>query len=238
MWSNLYKYAAPSEFDRLAGRLIGILAVFSVLFFAVALYGGLWLAPTDYQQRDAFRILYVHVPAAWMSLFVYMVMATAGAAGLIWKLRVAEAMALSCAPLGVSFTFLALATGSLWGRPMWGTWWEWGDARLMSELILLFLYLGYIGLQSAIADRRVAARAGAVLALVGLVNIPIIHYSVVWWSTLHQGPSVIRPGGPSIHADMLIPLLLMTVAYMLYFASVLFVCCRCELLQQARTGRH
>ena len=175
-------------------------------------------------------IIYIHVPSAWMSLFVYVVMAMAGGIGLIWHVKIADIIARSSASLGASFTFLALATGSLWGKPMWGTWWVW-DARLTSELILLFLYLGYIALQSAFDDRRVAARAGAVLALVGLVNIPIIHYSVEWWSTLHQGPTITKFDAPSIHMSMLIPLLLMALAFKSYFISVLLIRARSEILE-------
>ena len=149
------------------------------------------LAPTDYQQGDSYRIMFIHVPAAWMSLFIYIVMAGAGAIGLIWRMKLAEIIAISSAPIGASFTFLALVTGSIWGKPMWGTWWVW-DARLTSELILLFLYLGVMALNNAIEDKRTAARATAMLAIVGVVNIPIIHYSVEWWNTLHQGPTVTK----------------------------------------------
>ncbi|MFT4563517.1 MAG: heme exporter protein C, partial [Gammaproteobacteria bacterium] len=183
-----------------------------VLLFAVGLYTGLFVAPADYQQGESFRIIYVHVPAAWMSLFIYVVMASAAACGLIWHVKLGDMVARACAPLGAWFTFLALVTGSLWGKPMWGTYWVW-DARLTSELILLFLYLGYIALQGAIDDRRVAARAGAIVALVGTVNLPIIHYSVEWWNTLHQGPTVSKLDAPSIAPSMLLPLLIMAVAY-------------------------
>ena len=188
------------------------------------------MAPADYQQGESFRIIYIHVPSAWMSMFVYMVMAISGGIGLIWRIKIAEIIARSSAPIGASFTFLALVTGSIWGKPMWGTWWVW-DARLTSELILLFLYLGYIALQSAFEDRRVAARAGAILALVGIVNIPIIHYSVEWWSTLHQGPTISKLDTPSIHISMLIPLLFMTAAFKTYFISVLFIRSRSEILE-------
>ncbi len=219
------------HFYRLSRRLSPWFGWISALLFAAGLYGAFFYAPPDYQQGESFRIIYVHVPSAWMSLFVYMVMASAGAAGLIWKTKVADAMARACAPLGASFTFLALATGSLWGKPMWGAWWVW-DARLTSELILLFLYLGYMALQSAIEERRAAARAGAVLALVGVVNIPIIHYSVEWWNTLHQGPTITKFDAPSIHLEMLIPLLLMAAAFMAYFFAVLLVRVRADILQQ------
>jgi len=233
MFDILDKYGAPKNAYTLACTLTPWFGWITAALFVAGLVGGLILAPPDYEQGESFRIIYVHVPSAWMSLFVYIVMASAGAMGLVWKVKVADAIARSCAPIGAWFTFLALATGSLWGKPMWGTWWVW-DARLTSELILLFLYLGYMALQSAIDDRRMAARAGAVLALVGVVNIPIIHYSVEWWSTLHQGPTVSKFDAPSIHISMLIPLLIMTLAFMSYFAAILMVRVRGEILDQER----
>lgn len=235
MYRFLVKFASPQQFYSLTRLFVPVFGWLSVVLFILGLAGGLFYAPPDYQQGESFRIIYVHVPSAWMSLFVYVVMAVAGAAGLIWKTKVADAVARSCAPLGASFTFLALVTGSLWGKPMWGAWWVW-DARLTSELILLFLYLGYIALQSAIEDRRTGAKAGAVLALVGLVNIPIIHYSVIWWHTLHQGPTVSKLGAPSIDITMLIPLLIMTVAFMCYFTAIVLVRARCEILEQERNS--
>ncbi len=231
MFGPFRKYASMQHFYLLARRLTPWFGWIAVLLFAAGVYGAFFYAPADYQQGESFRIIYVHVPSAWMSLFVYMVMAGSGAVGLIWKTKVSDAVARACAPLGASFTLLALATGSLWGKPMWGTWWVW-DARLTSELILLFLYLGYMALQSAISERRAAARAGAVLALVGVVNIPIIHYSVEWWNTLHQGPTVTKLDAPSIHLDMLVPLLVMALAFMFYFAAVLLVRVRADILQQ------
>lgn len=230
MLQRIYKYAAPMHFHQLALALSPWLFGIAGVLFAVGLFGGLVMAPADYQQGDSFRIIYLHVPSAWMSMFVYMVMASAGAAGLIWKVKMGDIVARAAAPLGASFTFLALATGSLWGKPMWGTWWVW-DARLTSELILLFLYLGYIALQSAIEDRRAAARAGAVLAIVGVVNIPIIHYSVEWWATLHQGPTITKFDAPSIATSMLIPLLLMALAFKAFFLATLLVRARCEILE-------
>ena len=203
--------------------------LFTIILLVCGLIGGLIFAPADYQQGDSFRIIYIHVPSAWMSMFIYVVMAICGAISLIWRMKMAEIVARSSAPIGASFTFLALATGSIWGKPMWGTWWVW-DARLTSELILLFLYLGYIALQSAFEDRRIAARAGAILALVGVVNIPIIHYSVEWWSTLHQGPTITKFDSPSIHISMLIPLIFMAIASKTYFISVLLLRCRSEIL--------
>ncbi len=193
-------------------------------------------APPDYQQGDSFRIIYVHVPSAWMSLFVYMVMAVAGAIGLIWHIKLAEITSISSAPIGASFTFLALVTGSLWGKPMWGTWWVW-DARLTSELLLLFLYLGVIGLYNAIEDKRIATRATAILAIVGVVNIPIIHYSVEWWNTLHQGATITKFDKPSIHISMLIPLLLMALGFKFFYVIVLLMRSRCELLFRERNSK-
>lgn len=235
MFEPLYKYAAPQNFYQLSRCLAPWLGAAAALLLAAGLVGALWFAPPDYQQGESFRIIYVHVPSAWMSLFVYMVLAAAGVTGLVWKVKVADALARASAPLGAAFTFLALATGSLWGKPMWGTWWVW-DARLTSELILLFLYLGYIALQGAIEDRRMAAHAGAVLAIIGLVNIPIIHYSVEWWSTLHQGPTITRFDAPAIHISMLIPLLIMALGFKLYYAAVVLVRMRCELLESERGG--
>jgi heme exporter protein C len=166
-------------------------------------------------------------------MFVYVVMAGAGLIGLVWHIKLAEMIAISSATIGASFTFLALVTGSLWGKPMWGTWWVW-DARLTSELILLFLYLGVIALYNAIDDKRTAARSTAILALVGVVNIPIIHFSVEWWNTLHQGSTVTKLGAPSIDISMLIPLLLMAVAFKLYYALVVLMRARCEVLERER----
>jgi len=211
------------------------MGLFAILFI-YGLYSGLILAPIDYEQGDAYRIIFVHVPAAWMSLFIYMVMAVTGAIALIWRLKLAEIVMISCAPIGASFTFLALVTGSIWGKPMWNTWWVW-DARLTSELLLLFLYLGVMALYNAIEDRRTAARAVAILALVGVVNIPIIHYSVEWWNTLHQGPTVTKFDKPSIHLSMLIPLLVMAVAFKLYFLGSLFMRVRTELLNREQKSK-
>jgi heme exporter protein C len=226
MLEQFHKYASLMHFYALARRCSPWLFTLAVLLFAAGLIGGLVLAPADYQQGQSFRIIYVHVPSAWLSMFVYMLMAGAGATSLIWKVKLGDVIARAAAPLGASFTALALATGSLWGKPMWGTWWVW-DARLTSELLLLFLYLGYLALQSAIEDRRAGARAGAVLAIVGVVNIPIIHYSVEWWATLHQPAT-------SMATSMLIPLLIMTLAFQCLFFAILLVRTRCEILEFER----
>ena len=212
------------------------LAGIFMLLLLAGLYGGLVLAPPDYQQGESYRIIFVHVPAAWMSLFIYMVMAFCGVVILVWRMKLAEVVLISSAAIGASFTFLALATGSLWGKPMWGTWWVW-DARLTSELILLFLYLGIIGLHGAIEDKRIASRAVAILAIVGVVNIPIIHYSVEWWNSLHQGPTVTKFDKPSIHWSMLLPLLLMALAFQVYYVLALFQRCRAELLLRERNSK-
>jgi heme exporter protein C len=231
MWAFFHKLASPKYFYTLSGRMIPWFGWICFLLILAGLYTGLVLAPTDYQQGDSYRIMFIHVPSAWMSMFIYVVMATTGAIGLIWKIKLADVIASASAPIGASFTFLALTTGSLWGKPMWGTWWVW-DARLTSELILLFLYLGFIALQAAIEDKRTAARAGAVLALVGVVNIPIIHYSVQWWNTLHQGPTVTKFGAPSIDIRMLIPLLIMGLAFQLYYFAIVLKRARCEVLER------
>ena len=233
MMQFFHKMASPRYFYNLAGRLIPWLGAACLLFMLAGLYYGLIEAPPDYQQGDSYRIMFIHVPAAWMSMFVYVVMAGAGLIGLVWHIKLAEMIAISSATIGASFTFLALVTGSLWGKPMWGTWWVW-DARLTSELILLFLYLGVIALYNAVDDKRTAARSTAILALVGVVNIPIIHFSVEWWNTLHQGSTVTKLGAPSIDISMLIPLLLMAVAFKLYYALVVLMRARCEVLERER----
>ena len=229
LFSRFHKFASPALFFDLAARVIPWLWWLFAITAIFGLIGGLVYAPADYQQGDSFRIIYVHVPSAWMSLFIYVCMASAGIGSLIWKTKVSDAFARAAAPIGASFTFLALVTGMLWGKPMWGTYWVW-DARLTSELILLFLYLGYMALQSAIEDPRGAARAGAVLAIVGTVNIPIIHYSVEWWNTLHQGPTVSKMDTPSIHWSMLLPLLLMAVSFSAYFGALVLQRTQSELL--------
>lgn len=237
MWKFLHKLSSPPHFYELAARIIPWLLGTGLLFIAYGTVAGLFFAPPDYQQRDAFRIIYVHVPAAYLSMLAYAVMAIAAGTGLIWRMKLAHAVSASAAPLGAWFTFLALATGSIWGRPMWGTWWEWGDPRLTSELILLFLYLGYMALRSAIDDTAKADRASAVLALVGAVNLPIIHFSVEWWSSLHQGPTLIRRGGPAIEADMLWPLLSMILGFSLLFGALLLGRVRTEVLLRERRAR-
>jgi heme exporter protein C len=233
MWTFFHQLASPKHFYRISGKFIPWLGLVTALLFLTGLYLGLVWAPPDYQQGESYRIMFVHVPSAWMSLFVYTFMAVLYAIHLIWNIKLADVMASSSATLGASFTFLALVTGSLWGKPMWGTWWVW-DARLTSELILLFLYLGYLALVSAIEDKRTAARAGGILILVGIVNIPIIHYSVEWWNTLHQGPTVTKFDKPSIHSSMLVPLLIMALAFQFYYFTLVLIRARAELLDRER----
>ena len=235
MFDFLHKYASLMHFYRLSGRLVPWLGGLTAVLMLGGLFGGLVLAPADYQQGDSFRIIYIHVPAAWMSLFVYMCMAGAAAVALVWRIKLAEIALRASAPLGASFTFLALVTGAIWGKPMWGTWWVW-DARLTSELILLFIYIGIMALDNAIEDRRVGARAAAVLTLIGVVNIPIIHYSVEWWSTLHQGPTVTKFDKPSMHIAMLVPLLVMAIAFTTYYAAALLVRMRGGILTYDRNA--
>ncbi len=236
MFLWFHKLGSPPHFYRIAGKWIPWLSWIFMALLIAGLYGGLILAPTDYQQGESYRIIFVHVPAAWMSLFIYVVMASCGIVIIVWRMKLAEVVLISSAPIGASFTFLALVTGSLWGKPMWGTYWVW-DARLTSELILLFLYLGVIGLHNAIEDKRVAARAVAILALVGVVNIPIIHYSVEWWHSLHQGASLSKFDKPSMPPSMYVPILLMAIAFQFYYALALFHKCRAELLQRERNSK-
>jgi heme exporter protein C len=230
-----HRLGSPPFVYALARRLTPWFGWSAAALIVAGLYGGLWLAPPDYQQGDGFRILYVHAPSAWMSLMVYMTMAVAAAVGLIWRIKVAHAAAAACAPVGASFTLAALVTGALWGEPMWGTYWQW-DPRLTSELVLFFLYLGYMGLRAAIEDPQRADRASALLAVVGSINVPIIHYSVTWWNSLHQAPSVMRLGRPKMPPDMLVPLLLMLLGFTLLFGALLLVRLRAEILARERGG--
>ena len=232
-WLWFHHLASPPHFYTFATRWSPRLAWLALALFAIGGYGGLVLAPPDYQMGDSYRILFVHAPAAWMSMFVYALMAAAAATGLVWHLKLGDAIARACAPLGAAFTACALITGALWGKPTWGAFWVW-DARLTSELVLLFLFLGYIALAGAFTDRRTASRAAAILAIVGVVNLPIIHFSVDWWNTLHQSASVTKLGRPSVDTPMLIPLLIMFAAFKVYFFAALFARVRCELLASER----
>ena len=224
------RLGSPPYFYRFAARVTPWLFGFAALFVAGGWGFGLFFAPTDFQQGDAYRILFVHVPAAWLSLFVYSLMASCAVAGIVWRAKMAAVIAVAAAPLGAAFTFLALATGAIWGRPMWGAWWVW-DARLTSELILLFLYLGFVALYASLPDKRAAWRAGAILLVVGFVNVPVVHYSVEWWSSLHQPASVMRFGKPAMHPAMLAPLLASAIGGSLFFFASLFVFAQASLLR-------
>jgi heme exporter protein C len=206
----MHRFANPARFLRLSARLRPVIGAVALLCLLPGLYFSLIASPPDYQQGDTVRIMYVHVPAAWLAMAGYATVAVASAVALVWRHPVAELTARAAAPLGAAFTFLCLITGSLWGKPMWGTWWVW-DARLTSVLVLFFLYLGYLALADAFDDPERGGRAAGLLALVGAVNLPIIKFSVDWWNTLHQPASVMRMGGPTIHGDMLLPLMLMAV---------------------------
>ena len=225
----MHRFANPGRFMRLAAPVLPWTAGATVVVLAFGLYLSLFEAPPDYQQGESVRIMFVHVPAAWMALFIYVLIAAASAAALIWRHPLADLAAKASAPVGASFTFLALATGSLWGKPMWGAWWVW-DARLTSVLVLFFLYLGHMALTNAFDDQGRGHRAAAILALVGFVNVPIIKFSVDWWSTLHQPASVLRLDGPTIHPDMLWPLLTMALGFKLYYLTLLLLRMKSEVL--------
>jgi heme exporter protein C len=228
---NWFKYASPQHFYSLAGKLIPWIGAIALVLSVVGLYIGFFVAPTDAQQGDAYRIIFVHVPAAWLSMFIYLVMAFWAAIGLIFNTRLSSMMARALAPTGALFTFLALWTGALWGRPTWGAWWVW-DARLTSELILLFLYVGFMALQAAIDDPRRADRAGAVLALVGVVNVPVIYFSVQWWNTLHQGASISLRSAPSMAITMLLGMLIMALGLWAYSIAVALARVRSIILER------
>ena len=230
---NWFNYAAPQRFFPLAGKMVPWFGALAALLTVAGLYVGLLLAPTDAQQGDAYRIIFIHVPAAWMSMVVYVAMAFWAAIGLIFNARLASMLACALAPTGALMTFVALWTGALWGKPTWGAWWVW-DARLTSELILLFLYIGFMSLHAAIDDERRADRAAALLALVGVVNVPIIYFSVKWWNTLHQGASVSLAKAPSIATPMLIGMLVMALAFWMYCIAVALARVRAIILERER----
>ena len=230
---NLYHYAAPATFYRMAGRWIPWLSWGAGLLTAMGLYISFFVAPTDFQQGEAYRIIFIHVPAAWMSMFIYLVMAFWCAIGLAFNTRLSYLMARALAPTGALFCFLALWTGALWGKPMWGAWWVW-DARLTSQLILLFLYVGIMALWAAIDDPKRGDRAGALLILVGAVNVPIIYFSVKWWNTLHQGSSINLMKAPSMATTMLVGMLVMAIAAWLYTIAIAFVRVRGLILERER----
>jgi heme exporter protein C len=227
----MHRFANPLRYQRLADAVLPWAGGLAVVLTVVGLYLALLVAPPDYQQGEAYRIMFVHVPAAWMALMVYAMMAVASVIGLVWRHPLAEVAARAAAPVGAAFTAIALFTGSLWGKPMWGTFWVW-DARLTSVLILFFLYLGYIALYDAFDDRARGARAASILCLVGSVNLPIIKFSVDWWNTLHQPSSILRMEGPAIHSSMLWPLVVMWLAFLCYFVVVHILRTRAELAER------
>jgi heme exporter protein C len=233
---KLFTFAAPSRFYELAGHLIPWFYTVAILFAGAALYIGFFVAPTDATQGQAYRIIFVHVPAAWMSMVLYLVMAGWAAVGWAFNARLASMVARALAPTGAMFTFLALWTGAFWGKPTWGAWWVW-DARLTSELILLFLYLGYIALVESIDDTRRADHAGALLALIGAINVPIIYFSVRWWNTLHQGATISMTAAPKMASTMLTAMLLMTIAFWAYAFAVVFTRTRAIILEREKNAQ-
>lgn len=228
---NWFKFSSPKAFYPVAGRLIPWFVAMAVILSIVGMYVGFFMAPTDAQQGEGYRIIFLHVPVSWMSMFVYLVMAFWAAIGLVFNSRLSAMMTSALAPTGALFTFLSLWTGALWGKPMWGTWWVW-DARLTSELILFFLYIGFMALQSAIDEPRRADKAGAVFILVGVVNIPIVYFSVQWWNTLHQGASVSLTRAPAMATLMLVGMLLMAFAAWLYTVAIALARVRCIILER------
>jgi len=228
-----FKYASPQLFFPLAGKLIPVFAVISAVLCIIGAYIGFFVAPTDQQQGDAYRIIFLHVPAAWMSMVIYLAMAFWAGIGLVMNTRLSSMMATALAPTGAMFTVLALWTGALWGKPTWGAWWVW-DARLTSELILLFLYIGFMALQASIDDLRRADKAGAVLALVGVINVPVIYFSVQWWNTLHQGSSISLRNAPSMAITMLVGMLVMALGFWAYSIAVALLRVRCIVLERER----
>ena len=228
---NWFKYAAPQRFYPLAGRVIPWCGALAVLLTLLGLTLGLLIAPVDAQQGDAYRIIFIHVPAAWMSMVIYLAMAFWAAMGLIFNARLGAMLATALAPSGALMTFIALWTGALWGKPTWGTWWVW-DARLTSELVLLFLYIGFMSLHAAIDDPRRADRAAALLALVGAVNVPIIYFSVKWWNTLHQGASISFSKGATMATPMLLGMLVMALAFWAYAIAIALTRLRVVILER------
>lgn len=230
---NWLKYSSPQAFYPIAGKMVPWFMGVAIVLGVIGLYIALFAAPTDFQQGDAYRIIFIHVPAAWMSMFIYLVMAFWAGFGLAFNTRLSSMMAHALAPTGALMTFIALWTGAFWGRPTWGAWWVW-DARLTSELVLLFLYLGYLSLVSAIDDPRRADKASAVLALVGAINVPIIYFSVQWWNTLHQGSSVSITRAPSMASIMLTGMLVMVFAFWAYSIAAALMRVRGGILERER----
>lgn len=226
----------PRNFYDVCGKLMPWSLIPGLLAIVYGTIGGLWFTPPDYQQGEAYRIIYVHVPCAMLSLLIYLAMAVFSGIFLIWRIKVADVLAYSIAPIGAFLTFAALVTGAIWGKPMWGTWWIW-DARLTSELILLFLYLGYIGLYQAIPSQKAAAKMCAILAIIGALDIPVIHYSVYWWNTLHQGATISRLGAPAIDRSMYYPLFSMIIGFTLYVVALSCVRARTEIMRREQNNK-
>jgi heme exporter protein C len=235
-WTWFFRLGSPKWFYELSGRWLPLVWVVTVVGLVAGTVWGLFLAPPDYYQGDLQRVMYIHVPAAYLSMFVYVVMAVSAAIGLIWRMKMAYMVSISCSPIGAGFTFLALVTGSLWGKPTWGTYWVF-DARLTSELILLFLYLGHMALFNATDDIKKADKSAAILAIIGVVNIPIIHFSVVWWNSLHQPASLSVMAAPKIDSSMLMPLMVMIVSFKLFFVATLMSWVRNQILWRERDTR-
>lgn len=231
MWKWLHPYANPEISYHFAGKILPWCARLAFTFLTIGITWALLFAPADYQQGDTFRIFYIHVPAAMLSMGIYLGMAIAALSGLVWQLKLADASAAAMAPIGATFTFIALVTGAAWGKPMWGTWWIW-DARLTSELILLFLYLGVMALHNAFEDKTLAGKAAGILALVGVINLPIIKYSVEWWNTLHQGATVSKLGQPSMTADMFWPFLVCFIGFAFLVTTLICLRFRTEILNR------
>ncbi|WP_395770371.1 heme ABC transporter permease CcmC [Arenimonas sp.] len=229
LWFN--QTGSPARFDDFARRWSTPSFVLALILMAVGIYGALLSVPADYKQGDSFRILYIHVPAAWMSLMIFVIMAVQSAIALIWRIKICELLAMASAPIGAVFTAITLISGAVWGKPTWGTWWTW-DPRLTSELVLLFLYLGVIGLYNAIDDRRAAGRAAAFLAIIGVVNVPIVHFAVTWWNTLHQGETIRLIGPSKMDSSMVWPLLVLALATKLWYIGSVLVRARVLNLQQ------
>ena len=233
---KLLENISPRKFYTFACYVIPWSFTIAILLISYGLFLGLFVAPSDYQQGDAFRIIYVHVPSAWLSLFAYSVLFFSSIISLIWRIKIFEIILISSAKIGALFTFLALVTGSIWGKPMWGTWWVW-DARLTSELILFFIYISIILLYNSFDDYRKGSRAASILAIIGFVNIPIIHFSVEWWNTLHQGPSVMKFSSPSIASEMLSPLIITSLGFTFYFITAVLLSARNALIDRERNSQ-
>lgn len=226
-------FSSPKHFYPMAGKLAPWFGALAAILTLVGLYMGFFVAPTDYRQGESYRIIFIHVPAAWMSMFIYVILAGYATIGMVWNIKMSDVMASALAPTGAMFAFLALWTGALWGKPTWGAYWVW-DARLTSELILLFLYIGFMSLESSIDEPRRAARASGLLAIVGVINIPIIYFSVKWWNTLHQGASVSPTMAPKMAATMLSTMLIMTFAFWMYSIAVVLTRARSRILEREK----